>query len=266
MLGDVLGRLGESRGAHEVFEPRARDGARAGRSPPRGGGAEQPPADWIAEKDVARAAADLETQLEIGRGLGMVVVELVERVQPRRAAVPGRRRGGRAAARGARGGAGGAADRHHAAPARPAARAAPARVRGAVARRRRRSAPRSPSCTRPRRPRGAPTSELLPSEELLLDAILLASSGGERRGVGRGAGALEALLRGAAGDRGGGAAGARRAARGRSRRGAPARSRRRSRWRARSRTSWSRGCATSSRGSTRTPRREPGPRAPLARG
>ena len=76
MLGDVLGKLGEIREAHGVFE-RALAMARA-----QGDRLHEMAAlnnrrqVWVAEKDVARAAADLRILLELARGLGTVLVEI----------------------------------------------------------------------------------------------------------------------------------------------------------------------------------------------
>ncbi len=76
MLGDVLGRFGEIREAHRVFE-RALAMARA-----QGDRLHEMAAlnnrrqVWVAEKNVARAAADLRILLELAWALGMVFVEI----------------------------------------------------------------------------------------------------------------------------------------------------------------------------------------------
>ena len=77
MLGTVLSDLGEIREAREVFA-RVLELARAqGDRFHEFGALNNRRLVWIAEKDIAHAAADLHAQLEIGRSLGLVIVELL---------------------------------------------------------------------------------------------------------------------------------------------------------------------------------------------
>jgi tetratricopeptide (TPR) repeat protein len=177
MLGTVLSDLGEIGEARDVFE-RALALARA-----QGDRFHEIAAlnnrrlVWIAEKDPKRAAADLRAQLEIGRALGLVVVELVgtynlgellyqagdaEGARPfveRAVALAGRRT--------------------DLLP-RPLARLLELRLlafegRWAEARE---HAAAIAELHRAARARGQAEAELLPGEELLLDAIQLACGGG----------------------------------------------------------------------------------------
>ena len=177
MLGDVLGRLGESQGAHEVFDRAIAMAHAQGDRLHEVAALNNRRLTWIAEKDVARAAADLETQLEIGRGLGMVVLELVsaynlgELLCQAGDAAAARPHVERAAALAAR--------RTDIMP-RPVARLLELRL---LAFEERWPEVKALGAAIAKQHRGAQAEgrsdeQLLPSEELLLDAILLASSGG----------------------------------------------------------------------------------------
>ncbi len=177
MLGDVLGRLGESQGAHEVFDRAIAMAHAQGDRLHEVAALNNRRLTWIAEKDVARAAADLETQLEIGRGLGMVVLELVsaynlgELLCQAGDAVAARPHVERAAALAAR--------RTDIMP-RPVARLLELRLLAFEERWPEVKALGAAIAKQHRGAQGGGRSDeqLLPSEELLLDAILLASGGG----------------------------------------------------------------------------------------
>jgi tetratricopeptide (TPR) repeat protein len=77
MLGAFLGDLGEIREAREVFDRVLALAHAQGDRFHELAALNNRRAVWIAEKDVARATADLHDQLDIGRALGLVLVELV---------------------------------------------------------------------------------------------------------------------------------------------------------------------------------------------
>jgi tetratricopeptide (TPR) repeat protein len=77
MLGTVLGELGEIRQAREVFDRALSMACAQGDRLHEIAALNNRRLVWIAEKDVARAAADLHALLDIGRTLGLVLVELV---------------------------------------------------------------------------------------------------------------------------------------------------------------------------------------------
>jgi eukaryotic-like serine/threonine-protein kinase len=77
MLGAVLSDLGEIGAAHDVFERILTLARTQGDRLHELAALNNRRKVWIAEKDAARAAADLHALLEIGRTLGLVLVELV---------------------------------------------------------------------------------------------------------------------------------------------------------------------------------------------
>jgi tetratricopeptide (TPR) repeat protein len=77
MLGAVLIDLGEIREAREVFDRGLALARAQGDRLHELAALNNRRKFWIAEKDVARAAADLRELLDIGRALGLVLVELV---------------------------------------------------------------------------------------------------------------------------------------------------------------------------------------------
>ena len=77
MLGTVLSELGEIRSAHDVFDRILALARAQGDRFHELAALNNRRKLWIAEKNVARAAADLRAQLDIGRALGLVLVELV---------------------------------------------------------------------------------------------------------------------------------------------------------------------------------------------
>jgi predicted ATPase len=77
MLGAVLSDLGEIREAREVFDRILALAHSQGDRFHEIAALNNRRKVWIAEKDIERAAADLHAQLEIGRTLGLVLVELV---------------------------------------------------------------------------------------------------------------------------------------------------------------------------------------------
>ncbi|HWO21625.1 MAG TPA: protein kinase [Kofleriaceae bacterium] len=77
MLGDVLSNLGEIREARQVFDRILAMAHAQGDRIHELAALNNRRLVWIAEKDVARATADLQALLEIGRTLGLVLVELV---------------------------------------------------------------------------------------------------------------------------------------------------------------------------------------------
>jgi tetratricopeptide (TPR) repeat protein len=177
MLGDVLGNLGEIREARDVFD-RVLALARA-----QGDRLHELAAlnnrrlVWIAEKDVARAVADLQAQLEIGRTLGLVLIELVgtynlgELLYQAGNAVAARPHVERAVALAAR--------RPDLLP-RPLARLLEVRLLAFEDRwqEARALGAEVAALHRAAHAQGRSDAELLSSVELLLDAILLASTGG----------------------------------------------------------------------------------------
>ncbi len=77
MLGTVLGDLGETGAARDVFERILLLAQTQGDRLHELAALNNRRKVWIAERDVPRAAADLHALLEIGRALGLVLVELV---------------------------------------------------------------------------------------------------------------------------------------------------------------------------------------------
>ncbi|HWU87936.1 MAG TPA: hypothetical protein VN253_11705, partial [Kofleriaceae bacterium] len=177
MLGTVLSDLGEIGEAREVFERVLALAHAQGDRFHEIAALNNRRLMWIAEKDLARAAADLRAQLDIGRALGLVLVELVgtynlgELLYQAGDAEAARPHVERAVALAAR--------RGDLLP-RPLARLLELRLlafEGRWPEVRERGAALA-ELHRAARVRGQPEAELLPGEELLLDAILLASDGG----------------------------------------------------------------------------------------
>ena len=178
MLGTVLSDLGEIREARAVFD-RVLALARAqGDRFHEVAVLNNRRLIWIAEKDVAHAAADLHAQLEIGRALGLVLVELVGtynlgellyQTGDVEAARPHVERAVGLAAR-----------RADLLP-RPLARLLELRLLAFEGRWQEVHALATAVAElhRSARAQGRSEEQLLPGEELLLDAILLASGGGD---------------------------------------------------------------------------------------
>jgi tetratricopeptide (TPR) repeat protein len=177
MLGAVLGGLGEIGQARDVFERILELARSQGDRPHELAALNNRRKVWIAEKDVARAAEDLHAQLEIGRTLGLVLAELVgeynlgELLYQAGDAEAARPHVERAVALAAR--------RSDLLP-RPLARLLELRLLALEERWQEAHAlgGEISELHRAAQTQGRSEAALLPSEALLLDAILLAASGG----------------------------------------------------------------------------------------
>jgi serine/threonine protein kinase/predicted ATPase len=182
MLGDVLAKLGEIRAAHEVFDRALAMAHAQGDRLHEMAVLNNRRLVWIAENDTARATADMGAQLELGRALGLVVVELVGtynlgellyQVGDAAAARPHVERAVSLAAR-----------RTDILP-RPVARLLELRLLAFEERwtEAQALADQIAAQHRTAKAQGNSDAQLQPSEEILLDAILLALAGGEGGGA-----------------------------------------------------------------------------------